>query len=233
MARCISWLVTALLFGLLPTGVRAHLDMTSPVSRYGPDILKTGPCGAEGGTRSGNINYFEPGETIDVEWDEYIDHPSHYRIAFDEDGDDDFVDPAFIDPSEMLEFYSNDAVLLDEIEDESPSDPYYRVSVTLPDVECDNCTLQVIQVMYDKVNDNVDSNDIYYQCADLVLRKGGAPPGPDAGADAGPDAGAGLGAGASSECSASRGDVAWFGLGLWLLSLVAIRRLARRRGLPV
>ncbi|MCZ6807720.1 MAG: hypothetical protein O7F08_12250, partial [Deltaproteobacteria bacterium] len=83
MSRFISWLVVALLFGLLPTRVRAHLDMTSPVSRYGPDILKTGPCGVPGGTRSGNINYFEPGETIDVEWDEYIDHPSHYRIAFD------------------------------------------------------------------------------------------------------------------------------------------------------
>ncbi len=175
MTGWISWLVLALLVGFLPKGARAHLDMTSPVSRYGPDILKRGPCGALGGKRSANINYFEPGQMIEVEWDEYIDHPSHYRIAFDDEGDDDFVDPAT-----MMEFYSNDTVLLDEIGDEGPSDPLYRVSVTLPDIECDNCTLQVIQVMYDKPPYEVGDNDIYYQCADLVLRKGGAP---DAGAD--------------------------------------------------
>ena len=246
MTRWISWLVLSLLVGFPPTGARAHLDMTNPVSRYGPDILKRGPCGAPGGERSANINYFEPGETIEVEWNEYVDHPSHYRIAFDQDGDDDFVDPAFIDPVTMQELYSNDAVLLDGIEDKPPSDPLYRVSVTLPDVECDNCTLQVIQVMYDKLEDGVENNDIYYQCADLVLRKGGAPDagagtdaGTDAGtgADAGTDAGTGARAGpdtdAGAGCGAARGDTTGLELGLWLLSLVGIRRLARRRGLLV
>jgi len=236
MTRCISCLVITLLCGLLPTEVRAHLDMTSPVSRYGPDILKTGPCGKAEGERSANINYFEPAETIYVEWNEYTDHPSHYRISFDEDGDDDFVDPAT-----MQEYYSNGAVLLDEIEDEPPTDPLYRVSVTLPDVECDNCTLQVIQVMYDKPPYEVGGNDIYYQCADLVLRKGGAPPGTDAGTDAGADADAGTGAdagtdtgaGASPGCNASPGDTSWLGLGFWLLALVAMGRLARRHRLPV
>jgi len=215
--------------------------MTNPVSRYGPDILKSGPCGAPGGGRSANINYFEPGQTIDVEWDEYIDHPSHYRIAFDQDGDDDFVDPAT-----MQELYSNDSVLLDGIEDEAPSDPLYRASVTLPEVECDSCTLQLIQVMYDKPPYEVGGNDIYYQCADLVLREGGTPDagtGTDAGTDAGtgpdastgPDAGprTGLDTDSGSGCGASRGETTSAGLVPWLLLLVVIRRLARGPELPV
>ena len=41
--------------------------------------------------------------------------------------------------------------------------------VTLPDVECERCTLQLIQVMTDKAPYG-DGNDLYYQCADLALR---------------------------------------------------------------
>ncbi len=244
MIRGLLWLALFVIVISLPVEARAHLDMTSPVSRYGPDTLKTGPCGVAGGERSANINYFEPGQIIDVEWNEYVNHPSHYRIAFDEDGDDDFVDPAT-----MQEYDSNDAVLLDAIEDDSPTS-LYRVSVTLPDVECDNCTLQLIQVMYDKPPYVVPGNDIYYQCADLVLRRGDAPDaGTDAGTDAGPapgtDAGTDAGTGADSGprigpdtdtgsgCRASRGDTSSVGLILWLLSLFVIRRLARGAELPV
>ncbi len=244
MIRGLLWLALFVIVISLPMEARAHLDMTSPVSRYGPDTLKTGPCGVAGGERSPNINYFEPGQIIDVEWDEYVNHPSHYRIAFDEDGDDDFVDPAT-----MQEYDSNDAVLLDAIKDDSPTS-LYRVSVTLPDVECDNCTLQLIQVMYDKPPYVVPGNDIYYQCADLVLRRGDAPDagtdagtgtgtGTDAGTDTAPGTDAGTGTDADtgtdtgSGCRASRGDTSSVGLIFWLSSLVVIRRLARGAGLPV
>ena len=50
--------------------------------------------GISGGVRTDRVTYYEPGETIEVRWDEYVDHPGHYRNAFDPDGDDDFVDPA-------------------------------------------------------------------------------------------------------------------------------------------
>lgn len=199
-------LVTALL--QLPLPASAHLDLTWPTSRYGPEELKPGPCGLAGGERSGNVTYFEAGETIDVRWDEYVDHPSHYRIAFDADGDDDFVDP----PT-MMDFYTNDAVLLDNIADKGPGDRYYSATVTLPEITCDNCTLQVIQVMYDKAPPyTTPGDDIYYQCADLVLGVGGA-------------------AGGGTGCSASRSR-SGFSLGAFLLLFVAWR-LARMRRLPV
>ena len=162
---------------LLPALASAHIGLDAPTSRYGPDALKPGPCGSSDSRRSANVTYYEPGETIEVRWDEYIDHPGHYRIAFDADGDDDFVDP-----KEMMELYSNDAVLLDGISDKGYGERDYVATVTLPDIECDNCTLQVIQVMYDKPPYETPGNDIYYQCADLVLIEGGEPPpGDDAG----------------------------------------------------
>lgn len=158
--------------GVLAVGAtaRAHLSLEFPLSRYGPDVLKVGPCGIDEGERTNNVTVFEPGETIEVRWREYVDHPGHYRIAFDADGADDFVDPAT-----MMELYSNDAVLVDGIPDKGSGDADYAVEVTLPDVVCDQCTLQVTQVMYDKPPYTTPGNDIYYQCADLVLREGGDP----------------------------------------------------------
>ena len=210
-------LPAALLLALLwlPADADAHLGLDAPASRYGPDTLKTGPCGVAGGVRTNNVSYFEPGETIEVLWNEYIDHPGHYRIAFDPDGDDDFVDPAT-----MMELYSNKAVLLDGIPDQGRDNPEYSAQITLPNITCDNCTLQVIQVMYDKPPYTTPGNDIYYQCADLVLKVGGAP---DGGVDAG-------GSG-SSGCSAWNGrDVSWVAL---VLILLVARRLARASGLPL
>ncbi len=210
---------------LSPVEARAHLGLDVPTSRYGPDTLKTGPCGVAGGERTTNVTYFEPGETIEVRWDEYVDHPGHYRIAFDDDGVDDFVDPAT-----MMELDSNDAVLLDGITDKGQGERDYVATVTLPELSCDNCTLQVIQVMYDKAPYTTPGNDIYYQCADLVLREAGTS------LDAGTDADAGLrtsaeaGSGAGGGCSVGNGTIAELGT-FPLLLLFLVGRLARRQRL--
>ncbi len=156
----------------------AHIGLRYPPSRYGDLVLKQGPCGVAGGTRSGNVTELEAGARIEVVWDEYVDHPGHFRIAFDGDGDDDFVDPACLSGCDTtapeIETHSNDTVLLDGIAD-SPSGGQSSAAVTLPDVECDRCTLQVIQVMYDKPPYVIPGNDLYYQCADLVLRRAALP----------------------------------------------------------
>jgi hypothetical protein len=218
----------AFLLSLLwpPAEADAHLGLDAPASRYGPDVLKTGPCGVEGGQRTEDVTYFEPGETIEVQWNEYIHHPGHYRISFDAEGDDGFVDPAT-----MMELYSNDAVLLDGIPDQGRDEPYYSATVTLPDVTCDNCTLQVIQVMYDKPPYTTPGNDIYYQCADLVLKVEGAP---DASVGAGGADGAGgtgIAEPGSSGCNtSSHGNVSWVAS---LMMLLLARRLARAARLPV
>jgi hypothetical protein len=175
-----------------------HVALEQPASRYGPDVLKFAPCGRPDGTRSGNVTTFVPGATIEVVFSEYIDHPGHFRVAFDPDGDDDFRDPPCLencqlrdDPPPVFGFYSDPSVLLDAITDARGGTT--RVTITLPDIECERCTLQVIQVMYDKRPITSPGDDIYDQCADLVLARGG---------DAGPVDDAGAGAEAEPEATA-------------------------------
>ncbi len=179
MRRLIQY-IAALSVLATPVLAEAHLRLTDPLPRYG-DSQKAGPCGVANGVRAGNVYTFAPGETITIKWNEFINHPGHFRISFDADGDDDFVNPAGYD-----DLNSAPSVLADGIADKAGGD--YTYDITLPDVECDNCTLQVIQVMTDKPPYG-DGNDIYYQCVDLVLTKGGQGGGADGG-PAGPDAGA-------------------------------------------
>ena len=164
------------LLTVVSTTASAHIILTSHDSRYGRREIKQGPCGRRGGMRSENVYTYAPGQTIVLVWDEFIPHPGHFRIAFDADGDDDFVDPADYD-----DFLTNEAVLLDNLfpHDRGGAMSDWTQEVTLPDIECDNCTLQLTQMMTDKPPYEIGTNDLYYNCIDLVLRRGA---GPDAGA---------------------------------------------------
>lgn len=152
-----------LLLGLLEGTAAAHLDLITPAGRNGNQ--KLGPC--EGRPR-GSTTTFAPGTTIAVRWDETIDHPSHYRIAFSESGQASFVDPATKDDKD-----GGPGILLDGIADKQGG--LYCQEVKLPDVACTQCVLQVIQVMYDK-GPTFGDNDLYYRCADLVLDPGASAP---------------------------------------------------------
>lgn len=147
----------------------AHIRMDAPVARnvwaQGPfmDPIKEGPCGRGANdprsTDPAKINTFAPGETITVSWHETIDHPAHYRISIDMDGQDAFKDPS--GPTDIVEPPVL-PVLKDGIADEEMGT--YSVEVTLPNETCDNCTLQLIQFMLDDLSD-----PMYYVCADLVI----------------------------------------------------------------
>jgi hypothetical protein len=187
-----KWLLPCLL--LLSNGAFAHFDMDKAgllKSRYGRKEIKKGPCGRKDGVRSTNVFTFEPGQTINVAIDEFIPHPGYFRIAFDQDGDDDFINPQTVlpinrqcmnDPADKCgatDFYNTPGVLLDNLSPHKAGLPNKRFAwdVKLPDVECDNCTLQVIQVMTDPFpihapyDPSYESEDVYYQCVDLVLKK--------------------------------------------------------------
>jgi hypothetical protein len=184
MSGRLTALLTAGGIAAFASPASAHIRLRAPLQRYAD--LKDGPCGLRNGTRTENVCTLRPGANIIVVWDETINHPGHFRISFDDDGDDDFVDPAGFD-----DLYTGSSVLLDGIPDQD-GDSGYRQELTLPDIECDNCTLQVIQVMTDKAPYG-DGNDLYYQCADLVLSSSApAEPAPGCsdvagGGDAGPD----------------------------------------------
>ncbi len=153
----------------------AHIEITSHTTRHGPDKQKRGPCGVEGSSRGETIYSYRHGETVTLEWYEFVDHPGHYRVAFDDAGDDDFADP--ISPDDR---YTNATVLRDGIED-IPDVHTYEVDVELPDITCETCTIQIIQVMLDKPPYG-DGNDLYYHCIDVRLVADGEPlPEPETG----------------------------------------------------
>ncbi len=170
------WRASFLVSGLvsLSAPAWAHIDLVFPPPRLagteGRNALKIGPCGQAMGQngRTQTVTEFTPGETITVQVSEYIPHPGYYRVAFDVDGDDDFPIRADMDSLDSANDDSEtvhpvgDVILLYDF------DKNDNIEVTLPNVECDNCTLQVVQFMYDKIGNSLD-DEYYFQCADIRL----------------------------------------------------------------
>src|SRR5688500_12046379 len=155
---------------LVAQTAHAHIDLDQAggthESRYGAAAIKDGPCGQAGGTRGDNVYEYKPGSTIEIKVSEFVQHPGYFRIAFDDDGDDSFVTPVSItgehgdcggDPKcgpGMEDFCNNDTVLIDNLDPHASEGIFapakdWTWKVKLPNVECDNCTLQIIQVMTD------------------------------------------------------------------------------------
>lgn len=139
----------------------AHIEIVLPESRYGPDMIKDAPCGhPDNPPGVAPPHVYQTGETITIVVDEYIAHEGHLRIAWAEN-DEDFVTVGAFD-----DFDNFPGVLMDNIID-PPGMKQFTIELTLPAQECDNCTLQVIQVMYD--GDGFQEEDLYYTCADITL----------------------------------------------------------------
>src|SRR5690606_27290583 len=104
-----------------------------------------------------------------------------------------------------------------------------EIQITLPNMECTNCTLQLLSVMTNGANYNItDGGSLYYQCADITLAANAPDAGPQVTVDAGMDTGSGGGNNTgeiSGGCSAGGG--AGIPAALALFGLVGLRR--RRR----
>jgi hypothetical protein len=150
--------------------VFAHAALLSPTPRTPSDAdIKHCPCGGGAGAhdcssgptsdpnRSTNITTFQAGETITVQLDEYVGHTGRIRIAFDDDGAD------------LVDF---NAHVLADVPDPSGDGGTKSIQVTLPNTPCDNCTLQMIQVMNGDTQTpiaNPTGDSTYFDCADIVL----------------------------------------------------------------
>ena len=184
---------------LTPREAGAHIELLDPPQRYPAanqfDIpLKSAPCG-DPANPPGTVprTVLQPGATITVRWQAFVPHPGHFRIAFDPDGDDDLGGPGGYDDL----YTPGTEVLLDGIP-VMGNQQSYEAQVALPDVTCTNCTLQLIQVMTDKMPWGPGGgSDLYYQCADIILDPDGGP-----GSTSGPGSGTG-GSGSGSGGSTS------------------------------
>lgn len=200
--RPMKYIVAAVL--LAPSMAAAHIQLMSPPART--TMQKNRHCGDPAAARSASPKVLAPGSQLSVVWFETIDHPGHFRISFDVDGTDFFVPPnttattVGMDPTVMID-------LIPDVQGNLPAQGRrYEQTITLPNVECANCTLQVIQLMTDKPPYTVTpaSDDIYYQCADIVLSNSAPPPMVDAGVPNGDAATTDPGA-TSGGCMTTRG----------------------------
>lgn len=159
----------------------AHIAMTKPAVRSVDQ--KAGPCGQAGSSRGGNVTEFQPGEEVTIEWDETVDHPGHYRISFDDDGND------FMNPNNPDDGFAT--TMVEPIADKQGG--HYTQTFTLPTTPCDNCTIQLVQVM----TTSIPYNSFYFQCADIRIAGDVVPPDdePEGGVDSGCNAGGGVGLG--------------------------------------
>ena len=158
------------------SSAQAHIRLEEPLARHlitGFDTgIKSCPCGAGGSNRTCNVaqdgsddarstervSRFEAGSTVTLRFTEYVDHVGRYRVAFDPEGAD------------MADFNAN---ILEDIPDPSgPGNEPWAIEVKLPDMTCNNCTLQLVQAMNnDTVNEVLDpaTTSSYYTCVDLEL----------------------------------------------------------------
>ncbi|MFN0250135.1 MAG: SCE4755 family polysaccharide monooxygenase-like protein [Kofleriaceae bacterium] len=229
----------------LSSSAFAHIHLTNPLSRTDNaqgNPQKNGHCGDPAYSRAANptrTTVYPPGATITVTWAETIPHPGWFRISFQPNGDT-FALPRtgtgvgnFQSPLESEEGLTDAAGAL-VIADLIPDGTLSR-EITLPNVECANCTLQFIQVMtgampYERVATEPGNNDLYFNCADITLQAGATmPPDPPVGDDAGTggggdDAGVGNPGGpgeVTGGCSAASSSA---GALLGLVLLVGLRR---------
>jgi MYXO-CTERM domain-containing protein len=183
----------------------AHVRLLSPQPRHptpanaaSGDMIKSSPCGCSqqecpnGDVRDpARVTVFEPGETITLEFDETIPHAGFFRVSFDNVGQDAFEPPPLARGDVQMGTPTL-PVLKDNVASTGGGD--YSVEITLPNTPCENCTLQLIQVMSTAMSWQED--DVYYTCADIALRGGGGAGGMGSGGmSAGGMAGGGMSAG--------------------------------------
>ena len=144
-------LLSLVSYFFFPVTVMAHarwvIDSVTP-PRTNDTGLKIEPCG--GKPRTARSTIFSAGQTITLEFEETVNHPGHYRIAFS--------------PADDLNFDSY--VLVDNIPDTGSNNTYSQ-TVTIPMQTCTACTLQLIQVM--TTSPTPAPSDFYYSCTDIQV----------------------------------------------------------------
>jgi hypothetical protein len=224
MKRCLSFVGSVACASALASGstAYAHINMLGALQSRGGDEKEV-PC--DGKRADGPTYTFEPGATITLGVNEAVKHPSYFRIAFDDDGQDAFVEPASIDPidpnragqgkkclggddkcgeSDFCNVVSTTgaSVLWDNLDPHlADKGGMWTWTVKLPNIECDNCTIQVIQVMEDTVHgaycplgscakscssvlpglsncSDGSAQDLYHRCINVKLKKGAGTSGP-------------------------------------------------------
>lgn len=117
--------------------------------------LKTAPCG--GVSRTATPRTFRPGQQITVEFEETINHLGYFEIYFLPANDTIAGTPT---PLATVQDTQNTQVV-------NGVNHQFTAQITLPSTPCEQCTIQLIQVMQDQ--GPAGPRSFYYSCTDVRL----------------------------------------------------------------
>jgi hypothetical protein len=179
-------LAFAVLLAAVPAVIQAHFKLMEPpswiVEDDRGDPQKAGPCG---GT---NTDYGKPsyivsqavgGSKVHVKLQETIYHPGHYRVALAVNSPNELpVDPKATTETTDRGPRSLSAEIMNPVQmpvladglfvHTAKADAPFETDVTLPNISCRRCTLQVIQFMEQHAVNN-PGNFTYHHCATLQI----------------------------------------------------------------
>ena len=184
MRTRVLFLIAGALVVITTTASYAHVDINWPPMRNGNQ--KIGPCE---NTDAKTPVTLRGGSTLTIRITETIQHPGHFRVLFDRDtsnGEDFPLHQACDEELSPGELPVDTTILTDRLlpapgkhcaDFDSPAtrtpvnNAEYSFDVTLPDIECENCAIQVVQVMTDKAEvwSNQGGSGLYFRCADVRL----------------------------------------------------------------
>jgi hypothetical protein len=179
-------LVSSILVAVVPAVTHAHFKLLEPASWLieddRGDPQKSGPCGGSNtdyGKPSYIVNESVGGSKLHVKVQETIYHPGHYRVALavsspaelpldpkatttDTDRGPRSVSAEIQNPVQIPVLA--DGLFVHTAKVETP----FETDVTLPNISCKRCTLQVIQFM-EQHGVNNPGMFTYHHCATLQI----------------------------------------------------------------
>lgn len=152
MVVCFLFVIASLGPSSVLVPVKAHSRWVCPPPRNPDTGIKTGPCGSETNVFTSNGNdiplNIEPGPLL-IQWEESIHHTgAPFRIALSQDGTDD-------EPCILIDHIPHfDAVTVFPIFGNESTYILYSLTIDIPDVQCDSCSLHLANPMTDKIGDD-------------------------------------------------------------------------------
>lgn len=213
--------LTALAAVLVSSSAHAHFNLAQPPPADSATDGGKGapPCGPT--TASNVVTPMQGGQDLPIDLSETVMHPGHYRIALAVSRDQIPADPPVATSANGNSVSAtiddaNAPVLADDLFDHTTGTAPLRwqTTVKLPNINCDKCTLQIIEFMAEH-GANPGGGYYYHHCADLKITADSSLPletWPGA-SDSGASTGAAGAAGAASANAGATGGAAPTGAG--------------------
>ena len=184
--KALSRFALAVALALVPVATQAHFKLLSPTSWLiedeRGDPQKAAPCGGTNtdfGKPSWAVTQATGGSALHIRVQETIYHPGHYRVALAVNSPTELpVDPKATTMDSDRGPRSVSAEIMSPVQPpvladglfvhQAKADGPFETDVTLPNINCRRCTLQVIQFMEQHAVNN-PGMFTYHHCATVQI----------------------------------------------------------------